>query len=281
MKKLFTGILAVATVVALASAANAETLDLQHIGASGDLVGAVGGTALFEQGKTGSGTGIFPAFVQIAGNDPVHDAYNTTVNNVLDNGASSTFNHEIQLQDVATVTRSGVSYYLFVLDVNESNNSSDRYLSLDELAVVTSTTPNQSDETPEPFNPDDLGDLRWQMADGDRILLDFDLEPGSGFGDMRFLVPTSAFEADDQDKFVYLYSLFGAAGTTCAGLTGPVTGYVGATGCVAGANYGTSDGFEEWAYNLTPGTIIPDGGSTLGLLGLAMLGVGYLRRRML
>ena len=285
MKKLVTSIVAAAAVVAFASTARAgELLDLQHVGASGDLVGTIGGTALFEQGTTGSGTGIFPAFVQIAGNDAVHDAYNTTENNTLDNGASDQFNHAILLSDVSIVTRSGVTYYMFILDLNESNNSSDRYLSLDALAVVTSTTPNQTDEV-EPFNPATLADggfVRWQMNSADNILLDFNLEPGSGYGDMRFLVPTSLFTVGDLSKYVYLYSSFGELGTSCTNTGNTVPGGAAAVGCIAGANYGASDGFEEWAYNLEPGTVlVPDGGSTLGLLGLAMLGVGYLRRRLL
>jgi hypothetical protein len=268
MKKVLAVTLSLAFLGAFASKAGAEVLDLQSVGASGDLVGAVGGTALFEQGRTGSGTGVFPAFVQIVGNNPVKEGYNTTANNVLDNGSSPQHNHEITLGSVEVVVRGGVSYYQFILDANEVNNASDRYISLDDLIVVTSTTPNQSQT-----DPHNLGTVRWEMnAPTDHILLDYNLESGSGFGDMRFLVPVSAFQGALSSNYVYLYSKFGVLGTNCAS--------TGSAACKAGGNYGASDGFEEWAYNLGSTVVVPDGGSTIGLLGLAMLGVGFLRRRL-
>jgi hypothetical protein len=52
-------------------------------------------------------------------------------------------------------------------------------------------------------------------------------------------------------------------------------GAQGSTACLGQSGGGLS----HWlAFNGTP-TIVPDGGTTLGLLGLGMLGLGYLRRR--
>ena len=46
-----------------------------------------------------------------------------------------------------------------------------------------------------------------------------------------------------------------------------------------GSAPGAGGGLSHWVlYNPTPPTV-PDGGATLGLLGLGMLGLGYLRRR--
>src|SRR5262249_34543391 len=50
--------------------------------------------AIFSNSQPGSGTGIFPSFVQIGGNNNTTSGYNTTVNNVLDNGSSDQHNHE-------------------------------------------------------------------------------------------------------------------------------------------------------------------------------------------
>ena len=45
-----------------------------------------------------------------------------------------------------------------------------------------------------------------------------------------------------------------------------------------GSDPGAGGGLSHWVlYNPTPS--VPDGGATLGLLGLGMLGLGYLRRR--
>ena len=247
------------------SAANADAayIDLTSSGASGVINGA-----MFIQGATLSGTGIFPAFVQIRSNNSVEEAYNTKHNNVLDNGSSNTFNHEIRLSDVPTIGISGTNYYSFLLDINEANGSggqgtdADKYLSLDELTVLTSTTANQS-STPLP-----TGVTRYNMnpGPGNGVLLNFDLEPGSGRADMKLLIPVSNFAGALQTDFVYLYSKFGVLGTLAAG---------NPYGAPAG-NYGASDGFEEWAL----GTIgIPEP-TSITLLGTGLLVLlGMTRRR--
>ena len=208
-----------------AGSADATTIDLTTAGTSGTLNGA-----LFEQGGTLSGTGRFPAFVQIASNADVTDAYNTRVNDVNDNGSSNTFNHEITLATVPVQTIGLVDYYSFFLDINEEGNDSDKYLSLDNVMIFTSTVANQSSE------PLPVGTLRYNMDAGsdNTVLLNFDLEPGSGRADMELLVPTSLFTGALGSNFVYLYSIFGGVGTN------PGAGF-------PAGNYAASDGFEEWA----------------------------------
>jgi hypothetical protein len=206
----------------------ASTLNLTTAGSSGTLDGA-----LFTQGAQLSGTGVFPAFVQVAGNNPTKSAYNTTVNNVLDNGTSNNFNHQIQVGNLVLVNVGGVNYYQFLLDINEVNNADDKYLSLDDIVVKTSTTANQS-STPLP-----VGTTRFDLSAGNNIALNYDLETGSGRADMVFLVPVSNFAGALVTDYVYLYSAFGALGVVAAG--NPL-------GIPAG-NYGASDGFEEWALN--------------------------------
>jgi hypothetical protein len=272
--------LAVAMVLLFATTnAQADYLNLQTSGSNGTIGGAI-----FSQGAQLSGTGVFPAFVQVAGggSPTVHAAYNTTVNNVLDNGSSSTFNHQILYSQLVTVSVNGQNYFEFFLDINESNNASDKYLSLDELRVFSGAVAiNQSTTDVDGVAPFPLGTLRYDMdagSAGNGILLNYDLETGSGRADMVFLVPTWTGNATDA---VYLYSKFGVLGTgtpTC-NHTGGVTG--GASGCgVAGGNYGASDGFEEWALG-TGGSVIPEPSTyALYALGATMLFVsGWWQKR--
>jgi hypothetical protein len=276
--------------VLLFATANAEAgyLDLQAIDNSGSITN-LGVTALFTQGSTGSGTGVFPAFVQIAGNDPIHGAYNTTgtLNSpasplFLQNGSSPVHNHSITIGDLSTAVVGGITYYQFFLDANEVNNASERYLSLDELRVFYGGAPNQT--TTDVIPATTLGTLAYDMGAGNGVLLDYNLEPGSGFADMTFLVPVSAFGGAGPTTTVYLYSLFGALGTntpTCGG-TGVVQLVDTHAGCgVADANYGASDGFEEWAYNLEGTTVIPEPSTyALYALGASMLFVsGWWQKR--
>ena len=127
-----------------ASAAQAAYIDLTTAAAQGTI-----NSALFIQGTTGAGTGVFPAFVEVTGNDPVLEAYNTTDNDTLDNGNSDTFNHEIQVSELRITTVNSVDYYGFILDINESNNSTDTFLSLDALKLY-SEHGRKPDRPPQP-----------------------------------------------------------------------------------------------------------------------------------
>jgi hypothetical protein len=261
--------------------AEADYLNLQTAGSTG----AIGG-AIFVQGAQLSGTGVFPAFTQVTGlgnptDSIVNDGYNTTVNDVLDNGSSDQFNFTLTLSQMVTVSYQGRNYFQFFLDINESNNATDKYLSLDELRVFSGPVAlNQSTTDVDGIAPFPLGTLRYDMDAGGNngILLNYDLETGSGRADMVFLVPTWTGNATDA---VYLYSKFGVLGTgtpTC-NHTGGVTG--GASGCgVAGANFGNSDGFEEWALG-TGGSVIPEPSTyALYALGATMLFVsGWWQKR--
>jgi hypothetical protein len=232
-------------VLGLASRVDAAYFNLTTAGATATIDGAI-----FTQGVLLSGTGNFPAFVQITGSDPVHDAYNTTANNTLDNGSSPTFNHEILLSAVGEVNCGTIAVpvtcYEFLLDINESNGQgggpnagtdADKYLSLDLLQIYTSNTPNQSTS-----DPSTLGTLEYTMGTDNHIGLDFNISAGSGKADMSVWIPKSLFPAEGPNVYVYLYSLFGALGSVG----------VGGAGTLPAGNYGASDGFEEWALGLNP-----------------------------
>jgi len=223
--------LAFAAVMFLTSSASAKDVDLTTVGSSGTINGG-----LFQQGNFGSGTGVFPSFVQIQTNLPTEEAYNTTQNNVLNNASDDTHNHEIFFSDLNTVTVGGVDYYSFLLDANESNNDIAQYISLDELKIITSSSGNQSGALPTGTVRYDMNAAAGSDAPPNHVLIDYNLSSGSGTSDLRFLVPVANFAniQNTNEGFVYLYSKFGAVGTVNAGTANE-------------RNYGPSDGFEEWA----------------------------------
>jgi hypothetical protein len=267
--------LAVAMVLLFSAAnAHADYLSLQTVNSSGSI-----GVAQFLQGERNAGTGLFNTFVEVGGNDPVVVAYNTTENNTLNNGSPDNFNHAITVND-ALAEINGQLYVRFFLDINEANppGSGGGFLSLDELKIITSTTPNQS------VQGVPAGTVRYDMGAGNGVLLFYDLEPGSGFSDMTLLVPL--WDGADTSQFLYLYSKFGVVGTgsvTCNSLTPPDLGPVigGDGGCTGTSrNYGNSDGFEEWAYQ-TSTVVIPEPSTyALYALGATMLFVsGWWQKR--
>ena len=84
----------------------------------------------------------------------------------------------------------------------------------------------------------------------------FDANHGSGSGDLYVDIPLSALQTSGQ--YLVLYSEFGDG-------TNP--------------NYINNDGFEEWAVMTGPQNV-PDGASTMLLLGSALSGFALLRRKL-
>lgn len=240
-----------AVVLFLAWPAGASMLDLTSTGADGWINGAY----FLQVDPQSTGTGVIDSFVEIFGAG-VTEAYNTTVDGVLDNGSSDQFNHALLLADVPVVSLNGTLYLEFLLDVDQTGANPD--ISLDEIQIFRSFTPNQSVGT---FDAQDLLELAdaslvYRLDSGGTdnwVWLDYSLNSGSGSGDMFLYVPASQFNGAGSGDYVYLYSRFGE-------------------------NYAANDGFEEWATQ-TGEEVIPEP-ATFILIVMGVAGIfGFRRRR--
>lgn len=274
MKRTVFGTLLASGLVAMSMSVHAAPVDLTTAGS----FGSIGGALYTQVDAQPTGTGFIDSFVEIGGaNKNVVEAYNTTVNGTLDNGSSPQFNHEITVGTIGFIETDAGLVMRFLLDINQTSNPQGQSLfSLDEVQIFISTEDNLSTET----FPLALGTLVYQMdaAANEHVMLDYDLNHGSGSGDMTLDIPFALFNAafgaggfDGADAqngaFIYLYSRFGE-------------------------NAPNDDGFEEWAYEkgadieepcpLTDPecnpTDIPEPGS-LSLLALGLLGAAVASRR--
>ena len=278
-KATFGPLAVVACVIAGGQNAYADVvIDLTTAGSSGSAAGTIGGTFVVEQiSPQSTGTGVIDPFlrIQAVGNE---GGYNTD-GAVEYDAKAGIWTHAIQLSDLASsvVNIGGVSYYRFMLDINQNTGGSptdpvpNEHLSLNQIQIFQSAgdlgLPNNNQDTltaatatapplisfvgaTEVFRMNNATDPNTE------ILLNYDLNPGSGAGDMFLYVRTSNF-ANSPSSFITLYSQFGAP-------PGPA---------------GSNDGFEEWALLLSEDDILVPEPTSLLLFGVALTLGGMRMRR--
>jgi hypothetical protein len=130
----------------------------------------------------------------------------------------------------------------FLLDINQSQGGNNKYLSLDVMQIFLADSPSLDDYA------SGLGDLIFDMGDNWVNIDNTIFNPGSGTGDVRVLIPNNPAWA--ADKYLYLYSEFGA-------------------------NNNSNAGFEEWSTRIVP---IPEPASAV-LLGLGAVFWGLRRKQ--
>ena len=244
---------AVVAVAICTAAAPASIVDLVNNG-SGSANGALFFRADFQPG----GTGVLNPFVRIqhdngpsnnghSGNG-LEQGYNTSGRPVqYDELTDPNYTRDLLFGEIPVVTIDGVQYKEFILDINEPNGGIQALLSIDQINIYTSATGGQTglEST--------LGTIRYSLGaflNDNTVTLDYDLNSGSGQGDMRMYIPLTNFAGVGANDFVYLYSHFGNLDD----------------------DHRTGDGFEEWSIIASPAP------GVLALLGVAGL-VGSRRRR--
>ncbi len=242
-----------------AASAHAVTLanivDLRTAGSTGTANGA-----LFSQiVDQPTGTGTIDPFLRLQ-DSPIEEAFNTDYRSngqaPLDAKSDPNFTHSLTLGSLATVQKDNIDYYMFTLDIDEPNNGPLKYISLDQFKLYVADTGDLADLS--------TATLKWDMdgaGDATVYLNGGNLSSGNGQDDMQVLVPKSNFSGVDPNKYLYLYSKFGA------------------TGGMGADNYDADASFEEWTAlrGETPPTAPVPG--TLSLLGGGLAGLMMARPR--
>jgi hypothetical protein len=259
------------------SAFGNTVIDLTTIGAQSTQTAAIGGSFTVQQIQPQStGTGFIDSFLRIQQTGQER-GFNTNIGTPLDDKGGS-FTHALLLSDVGTATIGGTVYYQFVLDINQTN---EHFLSLNQIQIFRAPADTANftlNEAAAPSTPALISIAGatevFRMNNGGsnptafEIKLDYDLNSGSGSGDMNLFVNKALIDAAGGGPNVILFSQFGAPN----------------------GQFASNDGFEEW-WNLRstpclPGdpNCNPSGGpvpepSSIVLLGSGLVGLALAARK--
>jgi PEP-CTERM motif-containing protein len=209
-----------------------------------------------------TGTGVIDPFLRFQKNG-VEEGMNTDGNAAATyDDKASIYTHSVQMNTLASVVIGGNTYYEFFCDINEVNSYPDNLLSLDKLQIYTLAQSGGGSLTSVSAVTGAGGVLRYDM---DAIIdqtayMDYNLNAGSGQGDIRVYIPTSYFAGAQGTDYMYFYNMMGATTNMGAGLDG-------------------SDGFEEWSVLQGASNQQLPEPSTVMLLGTGLLGLAATRIR--
>jgi len=285
-------ILAVAAGLLPATGAYGTVIDFTPLNPPADNTG-YGGTGSFAGGTSPggadalyrtidtlpAGTGVFDPFLTYQ-HKGVEEGYNSSQGGsgqgFLDTKRVDKWNHDLHVGELLVVPGPDGkgSYYAFELDANETGTGNiNRLLSIDDIRIYTSPTDTAGGPGGVGNNASRLNELgtlqyaqnatlgvtaNWVLIDSSRS--EGGSTSGSGSSDMILYVPTSLFDDAGKTDFVYFY--------TINGIHDPSND--GPSSSVAGAQ---SNAFEEWRALNAP--LVPDGGSTLLLMGSALTALGF------
>ncbi len=199
-KKVVLILIAVSILLVTAGPLQATLLDLS-VDTSGTLTAATGQLTFFERyNAPPTGTGVFDPFVRIQ-NDVAEKGYNTDGALELDTKQGKTggknWTHSLKLGDIP-VSNGSIQ---FLLDINQSQDSDNKYLSLDVLEIFLADSGSLDDYA------SGLGTLVYDLGDNWVNIDSSIFHSGSGTGDIRVTIPVGPDWSSD--KYLYLYSEFG------------------------------------------------------------------------
>lgn len=248
------GVLAIILLTpSIASTTDASIIDLTTgPGSSGSINGG-----LFNFGNASGGTGLIQPFLRIQASR-TEEGYNSSSSSLPFDEKSGMWTHDLRLNEIPIIEVGGISYFEFILDINEAGGGGNPFLSLDAIKIYTSTIGSQNTT-----DINSLGTLRYDLdgIEDSTILLDYSFNSGSGATDMTAFIPISAFAGASPDNFVYFYSAFGELGK------------------VGSRKYGSTNGFEEWAVQIDANSVFIPAPGPLALLLLASFSSKRRRRR--
>jgi len=205
-----------------------------------------------------SGTGVFNAFLRISDNGTVVQGYNSDYKQKTKQFQEDpAWTESWLLDDVPIIDIEGTWYREFQLDINQNANGTDALISVDEVEVwITNEEPSANGHLyPGDFNPGNTYELVWNL-DGPAnnvMLLNFNLNPGSGKRDFALQIPDALF---GDKTYVVLYVHHGADAYTGDYDLDADPATTDDVVSVVGGIFGNNDGFEEWGVAVYPP--IPD-----------------------